>query len=137
MGPTTLRVRIRSVVGYLILESDHVVFAVLRAPIGPLLERALDTGFKLFVRLPRQYEQVMRYFTPLFPAREMRQSKTSSKSRKVCVLKRSSLIAGLEVALRQPSSMVQASPGGVCRRGSTQPFMDFPSNSRTHPADFS
>ena len=44
---------------------------------------------------------------------------------------------GFEFALRQPSSMVHPSPGGVFCLGSTQFFIVFPSNRRIHPADFS
>src|SRR5205085_603124 len=79
----------------------------------------------------------MRYLTPLLPAGEMRQSKTSSKSRKVRVVNRSSRMRGFDAALRQPSSIDHASPGGVFLCGSTHPFMDFPSNRRIQPADFS
>src|SRR5690242_2965594 len=76
----------------------------------------------------------MRYFTPLLPAGEMRQSKTSSKSRKVSLVKRSSVMRGLAFAFRQPSSMVQASPGGVFSRGSSHPFIVFPSNREIQPS---
>src|ERR1022692_870972 len=79
----------------------------------------------------------MRYFTPLLPPVEMRQSKTSSKSPKVSCVKRSSVILGLACAFRQPSSSVQASPAGVFWRGSSHPLMSFPLKSSFHPSDFS
>src|ERR1039458_10002209 len=78
----------------------------------------------------------MRYFTPLLPPVEMRQSKTSSKSPKVSCVKRSSVILGLACAFRQPSSSVQASPAGFFWRGSSHPLMSFPLKSRFHPSDF-
>src|SRR5712675_1393909 len=59
VGRTALGVRVRRVVGYLILESDHIVIALLRAPVCAMLERTLHARFESFVRLPRQYEQVI------------------------------------------------------------------------------
>src|SRR5437868_4426956 len=73
----------------------------------------------------------MRYLTPLLPACEIFQSNTSSKSRYVLSENRSSVMRGRAFAFRQPSSIAQASPGGVFSRGSTQWFMEVPSKRRT------
>src|SRR5579884_935707 len=79
----------------------------------------------------------MRYFTPLLPAGAIRHCQASSKSPYVCSEKRSSIKRGCGCAFRQPSSIVQASPGGFIFRGSCQWFMVTPSNSKTQPSCFS
>src|SRR6185369_15878459 len=79
----------------------------------------------------------MRYLMPLLPALEIFQSNSSSKFSYVSCVNRSSSRRGCDVDFRQPSSMVNDSPGGDFFVGSSHLENVLPSNSSFHPADFS
>src|SRR5882762_7245178 len=54
-----LGVRIRLVVGQLILESDYVILTCVRPAMRPMLEGTRNAGFKLFFRLAGQHEEMI------------------------------------------------------------------------------